>query len=126
MVQVAVRDYSPCEEALVRESGGRVAVFYDPDLRRRLQEGEPWAALAGEMIDPLPAEVYLSFDIDGLDPSLCPHTGTPVPGGFSFDEAVSLLRAIRRSGRRIVGFDLCERRPENRMDGNVGAACCTR
>jgi agmatinase len=125
MVQVGIREYAPCEEKLIRESGDRLSVFYDPDLRRRTQEGEPWAALVREMIDLLPEEVYLSFDIDGLDPSLCPHTGTPVPGGLSFDEAIGLLRGVRASGRRIVGLDLCEVAPDpegrSEWDGNVGA-----
>jgi len=76
------------------------------------------------ILEPLPAEVYVSFDIDGLDPSLCPHTGTPVPGGLSFQEAVYLVAAVVRSGRRLVGFDLVEVAPDpagGEWDGNVAA-----
>jgi agmatinase len=69
--------------------------------------------------------VYVSFDIDGLDPALCPHTGTPVVGGLSFPEASGLLRTLVESGRRIVGFDLNEVAPDpedrSEWDGNVGA-----
>ena len=69
--------------------------------------------------------MHVSFDIDGLDPSLCPHTGTPVPGGLSFPEAVTLLRVLAESGRRVVSFDLCEVAPDpagaSEWDGNVGA-----
>jgi agmatinase len=68
--------------------------------------------------------VYLTFDIDGLDPSLCPHTGTPVPGGLSFHEACALLAGVVKSGRRIVGLDLVEVAPGpdgDPWDGNVGA-----
>ena len=72
-----------------------------------------------------PKRVYVSFDIDGLDPALCPHTGTPVPGGLSFHEASALLGAVAQSGRRIVGFDLNEVAPgpddDDEWDANVGA-----
>ena len=53
----------------------------------------------------------VSFDIDGLDPSLCPHTGTKVPGGLSFQMATSLIGAVVKSGRKLVGFDLTEVAP---------------
>ena len=95
------------------------------DLRRGLFDGESWGRLAGRIAADLPQEVYVSFDIDGLDPSLCPHTGTPVVGGLSFPEAVALLRTVAESGRRIVGFDLNEVAPDptgrSEWDGNVGA-----
>jgi len=82
-----------------------------------------WAQQLARIVEPLPKDVYLSFDIDGLDPVLCPHTGTPVPGGLSFHEAAGLVRAVRESGRRIVGFDLNEVAPgpDDEWDGNVGA-----
>ncbi|MGZ7039425.1 MAG: arginase family protein, partial [Thermoanaerobaculia bacterium] len=51
-----------------------------------------------------------------------PGTGTPVPGGLSWNEAIGLLRAIHRAGKRIVGLDLCEVSPgETEWDANVGA-----
>jgi len=68
--------------------------------------------------------VYVSFDIDGLDPALCPNTGTPVPGGLTFDQAVAIIDAVVVSGRTIVGFDLNEVAPGaegDEWDGNVGA-----
>ena len=70
------------------------------------------------------AEFRLYRRQDGLDPALCPHTGTPVPGGLSFQQAVYLLARIVASGRRIVGFDLNEVAPGpdgDEWDGNVGA-----
>ncbi len=77
------------------------------------------------ILEPLPRQVYVTFDIDGLDPTLCPHTGTPVPGGLSFQEASFLVGEIVRSGRRLVGFDLVEVAPDpaggDEWDGNVGA-----
>ncbi len=125
LVQVGIRDYSEDEDRLIRESGGRIRAFFDPDLRRALHEGEAWGRVAGRIVAELPREVYVSFDIDGLDPALCPHTGTPVVGGLSFAEATGLMRILVESGRRIVGFDLNEVAPDpegqSEWDGNVGA-----
>lgn len=124
LVQVGVRDF--CDEELQRidASDGRIRTFFDADVSDRLFAGEPWAALVQEMIEPLPRRVYVSFDIDGLDPAHCPHTGTPVPGGLSFRQACYLLGAVVRSGREIIGFDLVEVAPGpagDEWDGNVGA-----
>jgi agmatinase len=125
IVQVGVRDYCDDEDALIRESPQRIRTYFDPDLRRSLQDGETWSALAARIVADLPREVYVSLDIDGLDPALCPHTGTPVPGGLSFSETTGLLRKLVESGRRIVGFDLSEVAPDpegrSEWDANVGA-----
>lgn len=125
IVQVGLRDYGSREDELIRFSGGRIVPFFDADLRRRLHEGERWIDLAREIVERLPERVYLSFDIDGLDPVLCPNTGTPVPGGLSFAEATSLVRLTVESGRKIVGFDLCEVAPDptgaSEWDGNVAS-----
>jgi agmatinase len=61
----------------------------------------------------------VTFDVDGLDPTLCPGTGTPVPGGFAWDEAMLVLRELAESGRRIVGAALHEvsAGPEGDPDG---------
>lgn len=123
LVQVGIRDFSEEELATIDGSGGRVRTFFDADLRRALLTGSTWAAEVRRIVEALPAKVYVSFDIDGLDPSLCPHTGTPVPGGLSFHEAVFLFEAVARSGRTIVGFDLNEVAPgpDDEWDANVGA-----
>lgn len=125
IVQVGVRDYGGREDALIRGSNGRIVTHFDSDLRRRMQDGATWTELVCRIVEQLPRDIYLSFDIDGLDPVLCPHTGTPVPGGLSFTEAVSLIRITAESGRRIVGFDLCEVAPDpsglSEWDGNVAA-----
>jgi Arginase/agmatinase/formimionoglutamate hydrolase, arginase family len=122
IVQVGVRDLSNAESAMIAESEGRIVTFFDSDLAARKEEGETWSVLADEIVAQLPADVYLSWDIDGLDPTLCPSTGTPVPGGLSWNEAIGLLRAIHRSGKRIAGLDLCEVSPgETEWDANVGA-----
>jgi agmatinase len=124
IVQVGLRDLSEEEHAYAAASGGRIVQHVDADLARARFEGEPWAARVRRIVEPLPKDVYVSFDIDGLDPTLCPHTGTPVPGGLSFQEAAYLVGAIVRSGRRVVGFDLVEVAPDpngGEWDGNVGA-----
>lgn len=124
IVQVGVRDLSQEEHDFAAGSGGRILQHHDTELARARLEGETWAAQVRRLVDPLPRDVYVSFDIDGLEPGLCPHTGTPVPGGLSFQEAAYLLGAVVRSGRRIVGFDLVEVAPDpagGEWDGNVGA-----
>jgi agmatinase len=122
LVQVGVRDLGQAERQMIDASNGRIVTFYDSDLAARKEEGVPFAKLADQIVAALPDDIYLSWDIDGLDPTLCPGTGTPVPGGLSWNEAIGLLRAIRRSGKRIVGLDLCEVSPgETEWDANVGA-----
>lgn len=124
VVQVGIRDFSEEEKAVIDGSNGRVTTFFDRDLAARAFAGEPFAKTVASIVEALPRHVYVSFDIDGLDPSLCPHTGTPVPGGLSFREAVFLLGALAKSGRTIVGFDLNEVAPGpdgDEWDANVGA-----
>ena len=108
LVQVGIRDYCDEERDRVMAQPGRIAVFYDRDLKRRQFEGIRFSEIASDIVSQLPQKVYISFDIDGLDPSLCPNTGTPVPGGLLWDEALYLLEAVLHSGRSIIGFDLNE------------------
>ena len=124
LVQVGVRDACEEEHDLVRASAGRIRTYWDAELARERFAGSTWAAQVERIVGDLPKQVYVSFDIDGLDPALCPNTGTPVPGGLSFHEASYLLGAVARSGRRIVGFDLVEVAPASdggEWDANVGA-----
>lgn len=119
LVQVGIRDLSSQEHERSRLDD-RVITWLDSELRDRTLAGTPWAVICREIVESLPREVYVSFDIDGLDPALCPGTGTPVPGGLSFAEAQMLLLAVARSGRTIVGFDLVEVAGQE-WDANVGA-----
>lgn len=126
LVQVGIRDL--CEEEIqyTLTQKERISVFYDRDLNHRKFEGISWGQLCREIVALLPHEVWISFDIDGLDPRFCPHTGTPVPGGLDFQEANYLFATLVRSGRRIVGFDLNEvapnlENPNDEWDANVGA-----
>jgi agmatinase len=122
LVQVGVRDLGQAENQMIADSNDRIVTFFDADLALRMDEGTAFARIADEIVMALPNDIYLSWDIDGLDPTLCPGTGTPVPGGLSWNEAIALLRAIHRAGKRIVGLDLCEVSPgATEWDANVGA-----
>jgi agmatinase len=124
LVQVGIRDFSNEEHARITSSKGRVVSFFDAQMAARRFEGVGWATIVREIVEALPHHVYLSFDIDGLDPTLCPHTGTPVPGGLTFQEAAYMVGAVERSGRHIVGLDLVEVVPGpdgDEWDGNVAA-----
>jgi len=123
IVQVGIRDYSAEESTYAKSLGPRCAVYYNNSIFRRKSSGDSWKAITTEIISKLPNKVYVSFDIDGLDPSCCPSTGTPVPGGLSFDEAIFVLEELALSGRKIIGFDLCEVVPgeHSDWDANVGA-----
>jgi len=69
------------------------------------------------ILDALSDDVFVTFDLDGLDPSILPATGTPEPGGLDWFEAVDLLKAVAER-RRIVGFDVVELAP---LPGHVAS-----
>lgn len=124
IVQVGIRDVCEEEMEYVAKQGERVSVFLDRTISRRKMMGESFAAITRDIVGALPREVWVSFDIDGLDPRFCPHTGTPVPGGIDFAEAVFVINEVVRSGKTIIGFDLNEVAPGpdgDEWDGNVGA-----
>lgn len=124
LIQVGIRDYSDGEFRRAQESGGRIVQYDDYTLARNAFEGVIWAEQCCKILSELPDKVYVSFDIDGLSPDHCPGTGTPVPGGLDFGQAVYLLARLVESGRTIVGFDLCEVAPvedDGEWNANVGA-----
>ena len=108
LVQAGVRDYCEEEWNYICNSNYKVITYFDQQIKERLFNGENWVNIADEMVSHLPEHVYFSFDIDGLDPKLCPNTGTPVPGGFQSDEILYLLKKIIKSGKKLIGFDLVE------------------
>lgn len=125
LVQVGIRDFCEEEYNFIQESKGKIKTFFDIQNKRRLMQGQTWASICNEIVNELPKKVYISFDIDGLDPALCPSTGTPVAGGMSLDQVFYLFYALAESGRQIVGFDLNEvssgAEENSEWDGNVGA-----
>ncbi len=125
LTSVGIRDFCS-EEHQLAEEHPKVVSFYDRDLKRALFQGRSWQSCCAPILETLPESVYISFDIDGCSPEFCPNTGTPVPGGLSYDQAVYLLESVVESGRRVVGFDLCEvapdpHHPDREWDLNVGA-----
>lgn len=127
LTQVGIRDVSPGEVERIRTSertDKKLKTYFDWDLTSRKFKGESWDSICDSIVANLTPSVYISFDIDGLDPKLCPSTGTPVPGGLEFAEATHLIHKVMESGRRIVGADLVEVAPNpngDPWDGNVGA-----
>ncbi|MFM1876085.1 MAG: hypothetical protein RL266_1822 [Bacteroidota bacterium] len=122
LVSVGLRDVCQAEMDMIFHSNERIIGYFDEQLKIKAFEGETWQSVCKGIIADLPQKVYISFDIDGLEPSLCPSTGTPVPGGLTFEQAVYLIKQVVASGRTIIGFDLCEVGPsETEWDTNVGA-----
>lgn len=125
LVQVGIRDFCEEEFDFIKNHPKNIMTFFDLDNKRRQLEGETWAQVVADIVKELPENVYVSFDIDGLDPVLCPGTGTPVLGGLSVNEAFYLFNAVVKSGRKIIAFDLNEvssgDAEESEWDGNVGA-----
>lgn len=123
LVQVGIRDYCEDEVHYIEQNQERIKVFFDRDLKQARFRGTSWETQVRDIISHLPEKVYLSFDIDGLDPKLCPNTGTPVAGGFETDEVLFLVEELIASGRTLIGFDLNEVAPgkKDEWDANVGA-----
>lgn len=122
LVQVGIRDF--CEQEVeVVKSSSKVAVYTDKDLKKAEFEGQTWQQKIDEIINLLPEKVAVSFDIDALYQWYCPNTGTPVPGGLSYEQATYALTRLADSNKQIIGIDLVEVAPgeEDEWDGNVGA-----
>lgn len=122
LVQVGIRDL--CHEEIERiKSDNRLILFDDGQLKNNTYQGITWATQCEKIVTNLSDKVYISFDIDGLNPAFCPNTGTPVPGGLDFNQAIYLIQTLVTSGKTIIGFDLCEVAPGelDQWDGNIGA-----
>ncbi len=122
LVQIGIRDYSEGEWEFIQKNNDRIKTYFDRDIKIRQYEGETFKQITDEIIEQLPDKVYISFDIDGLDPKLAPNTGTPVQGGFETEQVFYIFNKLRKSGKQIIGFDLNEvSTSENCWDANVGA-----
>jgi len=107
LVQVGVRDVGSAEWAFAVQHPS-VVTWSDRDLMSLAAAGQNWLQVCENILESLPDDVWISIDVDGLDPALCPNTGTPVPGGLGWGQLCMLLTQVYESGRRIIGFDLCE------------------
>jgi len=99
--QVGIRSLSPEEAAAAPTLP--TEIFYDHNMRHE----ENWIE---RVVDSLGETVYITIDVDGLDPAIMPATGTPEPGGLSWYEALALLRRVIES-RNVVGCDVVELAP---------------
>ena len=126
LVQIGIRDFCQEERDYIDANSKRIRTFFDYEIKSALAEGSTWQQMAQKIINEFSDNVYISFDIDGLSPEFCPNTGTPVPGGLSFDQMNYMFKLLKQSGKRIIGFDLNEVSPgaeeklENEWDGNIG------
>ncbi|CAM2058305.1 agmatinase [Desulfovibrionales bacterium] len=101
LIQIGIRSISPKEYDFI-QTKERIETFFGHQLCRRLDE------LLG-LLDGLTGDVYLSIDVDGLDPSIIPSTGTPMPGGLSWYETMDVLGATFRAPKvRVIGADVVE------------------
>jgi agmatinase len=99
--QVGIRSMST-EEA--RAAGSLpTEIFYDVNMR----DDRNWME---QVVESLGETVYITIDVDGMDPAIMPATGTPEPGGLSWYEMLTLLRAVI-SARNVVGCDIVELSP---------------
>lgn len=102
LVSAGIRNISAEEAEFFDANRDRISIHW-------ARERQSWDL--DEMVQPLAGRpVYLTFDVDALDASLMPATGTPEPGGLSFEEATALIRAVSKAGR-IVGADVVELAP---------------
>ena len=99
--QVGIRSFSREEWELVQARG------WQPFLASRLRTEPDWI---DQVCNGIKGPVYLTVDVDGLDPSIMPATGTPEPGGMSWEMAIDLIRALCRR-KQLVGLDVVEFAP---------------
>ena len=122
LVSIGIRDYCLEEWEFAKANSSRIVPYYWTELKEKLLEGITWKEIVDGIVEKLPQHIYLSFDIDGLDPKLCPNTGTPVPGGLETAHVYYLLKKMLASGRKFIGFDLSEVGVgESDWDADVGA-----
>ena len=107
LVQIGVRDISKYENHIT-ESDERIVCFHDRALKTDLFRGKTWGLICDDIVEVLPKNIYVSVDMDGLSVEFAPDTGTPVPGGLSYDHVLELFRRIKKSKKNIISFDICE------------------
>ncbi|MBN2728933.1 MAG: agmatinase family protein [Bacteroidales bacterium] len=122
IVQIGLRDICKAESDFI-SSSPLFSAYFMKDIRKAQFDGDSLNTIFSKILNELPEKVYISFDIDGLDPALCPSTGTPVPGGFTYSEMIFLFQLLLKNKKKIVGFDLCETgfNENNDWDANVAA-----
>lgn len=113
LISIGIRSCTADEFAMARDDE-RIETLY----AHQMQDEVRWAGLL-DSLRALEGSVYLTIDIDGLDCTLCPGTGTPQPGGLSWERALAVLRAtIRESEAELLGADIVETAPMEQSQVN--------
>ena len=120
LTQVGIRDFCEEEKDFAKKSKKKVNIFFDRDISYQMMEGKTWKTICDEIVKTLPENIYISFDIDGLQQKYCPNTGTPVAGGLEVDQVFYLFYQVKKAGKNIIGMDLNEV-GNDVWDANVGA-----
>ncbi|MFN5848518.1 MAG: agmatinase family protein [Chitinophagales bacterium] len=120
LTQVGIRDFCEDEKDFAKKSKKKVNIFFDRDMSYQMIEGKTWKSICDEIVKTLPKNIYISFDIDGLQQKYCPNTGTPVAGGLEVDQVFYLFNQVKKAGKTIIGMDLNEV-GNDVWDANVGA-----
>lgn len=123
LMQIGIRAYS-LDEAKFAETDNRIETFYAQDLFSPSTGMTVWNSLI-ESISNLSGPIWLTFDIDGLDGSLVPDTGTPVPGGLTHWGAVEIIEGLFASSAEIIGADVNEIAPGDDRITQFNAALIT-
>ena len=99
LIQIGVRELSE-EEFTFSKEESRISTYYDWDVKKELLNGKTWLDIVKNIIREMPNNIYVSFDIDGLKPYLCPNTSTPKDGGFELNEIQFLLKELVNAGKK--------------------------
>lgn len=109
ITQLGIR--AQCREEAEFIQNNNVNTFYANEVKRR-KFGKQWHK---KVVDTLSEEIYITFDVDYFDPSIMPSTGTPEPDGFLYHETLEVIRRIKETGRKIIGFDVVELAPIEKL-----------
>jgi agmatinase len=120
LTQVGIRDFCEDEKVFAKKSKKKVNIFFDREMNYQMIEGKTWKTICDDIVKTLPKNIYISFDIDGLQQKYCPNTGTPVAGGLEVDQVFYLFNQVKKAGKNIIGMDLNEV-GNDVWDANVGA-----
>ena len=103
LVQFGVRSLDIDEHNFILENKDKIKTFFAKDI----YDNEKWMQ---EAIDALDENVYITIDVDGFDPSIIPHTGTPEPGGLDWYTVINFFKKVFKE-KNVVGFDVVELSP---------------
>ena len=126
LIQVAVRDFCEEEQKII-QSDKKIECYLDEWLCEQQFQGKTWASLCKTILSKLPKQIYISLDVDVLSWEYAPGTGTPVPGGLSFNQVLYLLSEVKRQNKKLLAFDVVESSPGetdnefSEWNGNVSA-----